>query len=364
MITCDVVSSKEDIIDYSEFINKFSFASFNASLKFLYFLTQLLDKSCIPYYFIARNEDRQVVGVLPAFMKKGIYGAVLNSLPWFGSNPGVIADSPEVSEQLVDAFFKTAKWTNCVSATIISNPFHENQWDYKDLFCEKEEGRYLEDYRIGTMTTLPDCKSIEDKDLLEHQLIGMYHQKTRNQLRKSIELCRAEVSYRPEAFEFLMKTHKENMEAVGAPYKTKEFDIIKTLKENEDYKLFISYDKKTDDPAAALLLKYYNKTVDYMIPATSLEYRSIDPLHILIHLAMMDAAQRGYKYWNWGGSLVVGMDGVKHFKSRFGGKTFPYTYHTLLFRPLEPWVTKEAILEQYKYFYVLPFKEMEEHANT
>jgi len=236
--------------------------------------------------------------------------------------------------------------------------------DYKTPFETCLHGTYFTDQRIGMVTELPEYKGAEDKDLFIHQLIKMYHPKTRNQLRKSVEMCRAEINNSDMAFDFLIKTHKENMEAVGAPYKTAEFDIIRTMKTGEDYKLFTSYDKKTDNPAAALLLKYFNKTVDYMVPATSAEYREINPLHILIHLAMIDAAQRGFKYWNWGGNTIEGMDGVKHFKRRFGAKELLYTYHTMQFRPLPTEATKESILKNYQYFYVLPFKNLGEFGNA
>lgn len=358
---CTILSTKEDMAKYSNFIKQFPTTSFNASLKFLYFLTALLGKDHSPYYLIAKDNAGDIKGVLPAMLKKGAYGSVLNSLPWFGSNPGVITDDKNVGELLINSFLKIAKWTDCISATIIENPINTIQHDYVDIFHQYPIGRYLSDQRIGMITELPSCEGQGERDTLEFRLMSRFHSKTRNQVRKSIQECYTSSPVDEKAFDFLIETHQQNMKDIGAPYKSKEFEIIRQLEQGKDYKLFLSYAKKDDSPAAALLLKYFNNTVDYMIPAISPEYRELDPLHILIYEAMLDAAERGYKYWNWGGNLVAGMDGVKHFKRRFGAeKEFTYTYHAKQFKELPGWITKELILQNYPFFYVIPFRELGE----
>ncbi|MDD5053438.1 MAG: peptidoglycan bridge formation glycyltransferase FemA/FemB family protein [Sulfuricurvum sp.] len=332
---------------YEDYIKKFDHSSFNASLGFCRFLTALLGEECLPWYITTRHEN-EITGILPAFFRKGKYGTVLNSLPWFGSNPGVMADNEEAAKALVETFLKVAEMTNCLSATIITNPLIQGDiYDVEKIFDECTGGSYLTDSRIGMVTKLPT---------LVTDLFSLYHQKTRNQVRKSMEMCRWSETYEEESFDFIKRVHRENMVSVGAPYKDREFDIIKEFTARKDYKLFVSYERKSDQPVAALLLKYYNNTVDYMIPATVEEFRSINPLHILIHAAMADAVMRHYKYWNWGGSLVNGMDGVKHFKKRFGADEVPYTYCTKMLNDLPEGVTKEEILECYPYFYVIPFK--------
>jgi hypothetical protein len=367
MLKIDILIKQEDLAVYSDFIKSFSYTSFNSSLKFFYFLSALFKgANTTPYYLIAKDGDK-IVGVLPAFLKRGKFGAVLNSLPWFGSSPGVIADSSEIANELIISFFKVAEWTNCLSATIIENPIHDfvetradKMVDYDKVFGEYPEGIYFEDSRVGMITRLPSCNNEVELNVLEAVLMSKFHAKTRNQIRKSIDLCYWKEDYSNDSFVFLEKTHQENMIAVNAPYKQKEFSIIRTLKQGKDYKLFVSYEKKSDEPVAALLLKYFNRTVDYMVPATKEDCRESNPLHILIYQAMFDAAKRGYFYWNWGGSLVDGMEGVKHFKRRFGAKEILYHYHTKQFRPLPSFITTEMLLENYPYFFVIPFKDLGE----
>jgi len=353
MITVELLNGA-DMYRWEEYVLKHWNSLFNASLKFRWFLMKLLGEGHVPFYLVA-NSGNEIVGVLPSFVKKGKRGAVLNSMPWFGSNPGIFANDEHIQAMLLQRFMDVASWTNCVSATFITRPFEDT--DFYDSFFDLQGGYFI-DERAGAMTCIPPYCSIDnsfDKDLL-----SIVHQKTRNQIKKSFRLC--ETSETTD-MEFLKKTHWENMEAIGAPVKDLEFDIIKDLFEYDtDYKVFVS----TVDgvPAAALLLKYYNKTVDYMTPAINVNFRHLNPLHILIFDAMKDAAKRGYLYWNWGGTTIPGQESVLHFKERFGANTCEYKYYTTIFDKSIMEATKEELMEDYKYFYVLPFsalkkKEME-----
>jgi len=164
------------------------------------------------------------------------------------------------------------------------------------------------------------------------------------------------------ALTFLMNTHKENMDVVGGPVKDKEFSIIGNWKVGTDCNLYLSRQKETGHDAAALLLSYFNKTVDYWIPAIKVDFRNLNPLHILIFEAMKDAAKRGFKYWNWGGTTIPGMEDVLHFKKRFGGDTSIYRYYTKMNSRLPDGVTKRDLMYAYPYFFVLPFRFVNEKA--
>ena len=51
-------------------------------------------------------------------------------------------------------------------------------------------------------------------------------------------------------------------------------------------------------PVAALLLLYFNRTVEYITPVIKHEYRSAQPLSFLIWHAMQDAIAEGFRWWN------------------------------------------------------------------
>lgn len=353
MIVFDVV--KNDFSKYDEYILSKDFTGFNASSKFLKFFSMIVEdsKRIVPMY-IYGIDDGKIVGVLPTILIRGKYGTVLNSLPWFGSNPGVIADNLDIEKQLLNVFFDIAKWTDCLSATVISRPF-QSQEAYKQFDWT------FTDKRVGMITILPQWINHEQfkKDLFEK-----LHQKTRNQLRKSMRGCLSYTGNDQQSFEFLTKTHKENMVAVGAPYKIREFDaLINGFTYCRDFDLTISRQVATDDISAALLLKYYNRTVDYMTPAILKEKRNLNPLHCLIFNRMEAAAQKGFKFWNWGGTMPTGMDGVLRFKRRWGADECGYTYYTKMRKELPIDITEKDLLAEYPYFYVLPFRVLANHDN-
>lgn len=345
MIVFDVV--KNDFSKYDEYIWGQDFTGFNASSKFFKFFCMTIENPSrvVPLYIYATIDDK-IVGVLPSILIRGKYGPVLNSLPWYGSNPGVIANDQFIEKSLLDQFLNIAEWTDCLSATVISRPFQSlESYEYFDWNFTAE--------RIGMITKLPKWKNAEQFGI---DLFKKLHSKTRNQLRKSMKNVNCFVDNSQIAFNFLAKTHKENMLAVGAPYKEREFAVLNNaFSENPTYLLTVAREKRTDEYSAGLLLKYYNKTVDYMTPAIVKEKRNLNPLHYLIYLQMKVAASQGFEYWNWGGTMPTGMDGVLRFKRRWGADECKYMYYTKMRHALPKDVTADDLLAEYPYFYVLPF---------
>jgi hypothetical protein len=347
-----------DELGYTEFLLKHERSSMVSTLMFRNFLRSMTDG--MPFYFVAKKRE-EIIGVLPAFVKKGKFGPIMNSLPWFGSNPGVIAESVEAAYELLSSFIKASTWLNCISTTFVASPF--DPWGR--LYDEFFKGAIVSD-RVGTITSLPEWQNGNSDGLAATnsfltRLLDKVHSKTRNQIKKSYQECYAAVC-RPDKplaensnLQFLMETHKENMEAVGAPVKSKEFALISKWRHGEDFNLYVSRQRDVGYVTAALLVVYFNKTVDYWVPAIDDKFRHLNPLHILIVEAMKDAAKKGYKYWNWGGSLIPGMEGVLHFKTRFGGEQSSYKYYTILSKEFPKDVKKEELEKHYPYFYTIPY---------
>jgi lipid II:glycine glycyltransferase (peptidoglycan interpeptide bridge formation enzyme) len=151
--------------------------------------------------------------------------------------------------------------------------------------------------------------------------------------------------------------HRQNMEAVSAPYKSEEFRIIRNhFVYGIDYRSYAAI--KDDVFAGGLLVKTFGPTIDYTIPGVHPEYRTGCPLHRLIYQAMYDGALEGKKFFNWGGSAIEGMEGVRHFKKQWGTTEKEYRYYTWVNRDRLNLLTKAECLGHYKYFYVVPFNEM------
>jgi len=324
--------------EYEDFIHTEERSLFNASLKFRDLIEWLTGAEAT---YLLAVENNKIIGALPSFVKYGKYGPVLNSMPWYGSNPGIMG---KAKKELINAFHQLAQDKNVIASTFINRPFEDKQCYDKYMMPI-----YTDD-RIGMVTSLPEYSATIDNDIF-----NMIHQKTRNLVRKA-QKSNIIVNDNLSALHFLANLHKINMEAVGAPPKSIEFfdKLAEILIYDEDYKIYTA--EMDGKLIAGLLLKYFNKTVDYMTPAVDVDYRSYQPLNLLIFEAMKDASARGFKYWNWGGTTLPGMEGVYHFKKRWGSDKCIYTYYVNVYKDIVQ--TKEQLLKEYPYFYVIPFYKL------
>lgn len=348
--------SKERYEQYTQLLLKDERTCFNSSLTFMELLEWITGAE--PYYLIAL-EDNNVIGALPSFLKRnGKYGDVLNSLPWYGSNPGITVDPSypypqKIKMNLLNSFFELAREKNVLTSTIVTRPFEKDQELY-DKYTEHD----FQDSRIGMITILPEFTDGIDTDLMT-----IIHSKTRNLIRKA---QKSGISFSHDscidALHFLAELHRENMEAIGVPAKNKDtFDALARIyKYDRDYRVYIA--EKDGINVAALLVTYFNKTAGYFTPAVAVNYRKYQPLNLVIYNAMKHAAQKGCHYWNWGGT-AHSAQGVYHFKKRWGTQECQYYYYTRSYRDLSDLLSlsEETLLKEYPYFYVLPFSQL--HCN-
>jgi len=353
MIKTEILTKKREE-EYEEFLLKDERVLFNSSLKFRALMRQVTGAD--DYYLVAIEDDK-IVGTLPTFLKTNKnYGNVLNSLPWYGSNPGISVDPTCINRQqikiaLLNAFSELAQEKKCITSTIISRPFEVDLGLY-DVYTEYN---YL-DSRIGMVTTLPKCS-----DDIENSIMAKIHSKTRNLVRKA---QKSNIKFyhdgRDETLRFLAETHRKNMEEVGAPPKGKSLfnDMSKLFLYDKDYRIYIA--ELNGVKIAALLLKYFVKTVDYFTPAIVADYRSYQPLNLLIFNAMLDASRNGFRYWNWGGTTLPSQEGVYHFKKRWGSEECQYKYFTRCYGDMGTLLSlrKDVLLKEYPFFYVVPFSEL------
>lgn len=300
-----------------------------------------------PRYLIARKGG-EMQAALPCFLSApGTYGAVLNSLPFYGSNGGVVPASapPEARAALLNAFFELAHEQQCAAATIIVSPFDESVSAYE----ERIQPDFV-DMRIGQLTPLPQNRT-DREDLL----LRSFHGKTRNLVRKGGKndfQVRRQATV--ETFEFLEATHMQSMRALGRQAKPSAFfrAVRKRLTEGKEFGVYTAFHQ--DEPVAALLLLYFNRTVEYFLPVVKKEFRAAQPLSLLIFRAMVDAAGRGYAWWNWGGTWP-NQDSLYHFKNRWGTQDKNYYYYVKLWRPELRTLSKDDLLSMYPYFFTIPF---------
>ena len=99
-----------------------------------------------------------------------------------------------------------------------------------------------------------------------------------------------------DSLAFLEEIHQKNMECIGGRAKKKIFfsSIPKYFEKEKDYKIWVA--RFENEPVSAMLIFYYQETVEYYLPVTVEKFRNKQPLSLLIFEAMKEAALRVINY--------------------------------------------------------------------
>ncbi|MBI3511397.1 MAG: peptidoglycan bridge formation glycyltransferase FemA/FemB family protein [Bacteroidetes bacterium] len=283
------------------------------------------------------------------------YGNVCNSLPYYGSNGGIITHSQlsveeknEVRASLLSLAEKKMKEYDCVSSTIITNPLDADTGNWiRDHFKHD-----LVDERIGQLTPLP-LKG----DEAEERLLKLFEDpRPRNIRRAQKENITVRFSNDPADLDFLFEVHQQNITAIGGIAKEKRFfDLIPSHFSEKDFRIYVA--ELNGEKIAALLLFYFNETVEYFTPAVVEAFRQLQPSALLIYRAMLDAMNENFHWWNWGGTWLS-QGGVYDFKKKWGTKDHPYFYYTRISDENILKHSKEELIREYPFFFVAPFGQL------
>lgn len=340
-----------DIDQTEELLKSHSFTLLYTSIPYLKCLKFFLN---CEIEIITIESDEGIIGYFPlAFKIDPVLGNVCNSLPFYGSNGGMVIRELEnknmVRDLLLKEFYNIIEKKNCVAYTVISNPMDEegDKWLKENLTYD------LVDERIGQVTHFPDLKN----DNKEQTLINSFEDPRPRNIRKAQkEGIKIVSSNNKEALDFLFKVHYDNITAInGIPKEKRFFDQIPQHFSNEMFKVYIA--ELNGEKIAALLLFYYNETVEYYTPAVIEQYRNYQPTALIIYQAMLDAINLGYKNWNWGGTWLS-QGGVYDFKKKWGTTDHRYFYYTRIIKDSVYAMSKEDLLYKFPYFFVLPFSAL------
>lgn len=338
--------------DSQSCFNSFLLASVNslvyATSDYAEYLTSSVGGECT---CLLALENGAIVGSLSYFRKTHPeFGVTINSLPWYGSHGGcVLADDSrdDVRKALLEAYMQEVRAPETFTATMILTPFEEKS---KSVY-ESVIGPNFTDGRIGQITELA-----ENGPDIDSGMLNILSQKTRNLVRKSLKQGFSfHETDDEESWRFLYETHQENIAAIGGRAKPWEhFQAMRSTIPLGMRRLFVATDG--NKPVAAVLLLYFNKTVEYITPVILHDYRSRQPLSFLIYNAMLDAIGRGFRWWNWGGTWKT-QESLYHFKAGLGAVDMPYSY---LINASEKAVStlrerREEIVSAFPYYYVFPF---------
>lgn len=322
---------------YSDFLASHKETLFYYTIQYRDFLVNLLN--CESEYYIA-VQDNEIKGVLPILKKYGKWGWVYNSLAYYGSNGGIVANDEAASEALVLQYNRVIAQSEVAAATLINNPLSE-----RDM---RKVDHDLVDSRIGQFTPLLSTSSINDT------LLSSIHGKTRNMIRKA-QKAGVTVEIDNNQIDFLYRVHQENMLAIGGKPKDRKFfeSVADYFQVGKQFDIYVA--KLDDNIIAALLVFYFNHVVEYYTPVIVERYRTYQPLSLIIFEAMLKSASNGFTWWNWGGTWLT-QEGVYRFKKRWGTKDLPYYYYTKINAPSICAASKEELLDEYDNFFVIPFQ--------
>ncbi len=335
---------------WREFLQGCERALFYASLEYRDLLAQVLEARA--HYLVALDGER-VCGLFPCFATSHpVLGSVINSLPYYGSNGGFITDGrAEVARALSQGLLFLERELGCVASTVVSSPFEP---DGAEL--ERDLAPTFKDHRIGQVTPLPPGSTADET------LFALYDETARRNVRKA---RKSGVEWRidnsAESLSFLYETHDANIRGVGGLPKSQDFfHAVPALIPQRQWRLYIA--EYAGKRVAALLVFRFNFTVEYYTPAISEAFRSLQPLALLVHEAMRQAAGEGYRWWNWGGTWKSQL-GVYRFKRKWGARDMPYHYYTRLLDARLLRRSRDELLAAYPGFFVVPFDRLEKPAS-
>ena len=289
-----------------------------------------------PEYLLAL-EAGEIRAVLPMMWRDGI----LNSLPFYGSHGAVLTADPRAGAALLEAWNERATDPATAAATLVTNPFSPRQ---------PAPAHDATDERLNQASPLAGIAC--EADLLR----GAEPSAARN-LRKA---RRAGFSVRrePEALAELGRLHADNLERIGGFAKGPDFfaAVARHFSPGGEYDVYTARDGGT--LAAALLVFWAGAAAEYYTPAVAHARRSDQPLAAILGRAVLDAAQRGMTWFNWGGTWLT-QEGVRRFKRKWGARAVPYRYFTKLNDRALLGETPASLRARFGDFYVLPYSLLE-----
>lgn len=327
--------------EYNFFLRKSNNSLFYHSLKYKKFLEDILKNSSAKYFLL--YENKKIVAALPFFLMRSSNGNILNSLPFYGSNGGIIYINKLKPKYLIKLFSYLDEFIkkNKIISTLIIPNFLEKKNLIKHYFKHN-----FEDIRISQITHLPKRKNYSLMDFIKSKSLKRNIKYKFNDFVPCIDNSLG-------AFKKIYELHKKQSIFKKRIYKKWNFFklVRKNFKQKEDYNLYCI--KTKDEIIAGVLIFYYKNLAEYYLPVSDDNYDKYSLIQKIIFKSMQDCIDKDYSIWNWG-STWINQNGVFEFKNKWNTSNnyFKYMIKTTIDKKD---INKNKILNNYEYFYVVPF---------
>jgi GNAT acetyltransferase-like protein len=328
--------------EWDEFLRGRPDALFVHSIAYRKLLVAAL--GCEAEYLVARDGG-EIRGVLPIMWSGDAGGRICNSLPYYGSPGGPLGADPDADRALIDAWDERASDPGTLAATMIENPFTARSL--------QEPLHQLTDERISQFTILPPGGG-------EAEVTALISSEARGNVRRA-ERRGVSVERDNDALDQVRRIHEEVMEGHSTPPKSGSFfDAIPSqLRAGQDFDIWLA--RVEGEVAAALLVIRFNGVSEYFMSGTKAGFRSHDPHPALVFAALIDETRKGARIWNWGGTRL-GMDGVFHFKGKWGSQERRYRYLVQVNDDTLRDASPDELVSRFPGFYVIPFAALRSRA--
>jgi hypothetical protein len=330
------LSTTRDQEKYESFLISLENSMIHYSHKYLRFIEKITGSQL---QLLATEANGTIQAALPYFVKESPIGRIINSGAYFGSHGGPIGFNSDACVELLESSkILEVSTQGTMSTTLITNPFSEfNLGMNFPAMIRVEE-------RIMQVSPIP----IWSGDFLGSMLTQL-HPKTRNILRKSIA-GNIEIRNSIDELFMLEQLHVETSIEMGRKHKDKNFfeSMLDYFQFDKDFLVLSAY-SDDGDVIASLLVFFYSDYVEYYIPAQNLIGRKHQAMTRLIFEAFSIASERGFKFWNWGGTRLD-QESLMHFKSRWGTTDYDYAFFNIHFEGMQ--INRDEAEHYYPGFYV------------
>lgn len=289
--------------DWDEFVRQNNHSSVYHFWFYRKVIEQTFNHAC--HYFIARDADNHVCGILPSVeLVSPMFGHFIVSMPYF-TYGGALANNKQVERQLVFALIEKARILNVEHVEIRKTT--------KGLDNMQEKAG-----KVSMVRPLP-----ESKENFWHE-VGT---KVRAQVKKAARNNLRSQIGRAELLDDFYKVFATNMRDLGTPVYPKVFfeNLLANDVTNEFF-IGVTYDDAS--PVAGCFLMGNNQMRE--IPwASSLRSAASKNANMAMYAAVLDdSIERGYQFFDFGRSSPDA--GTYRFKKQWGAKPMQlYWYYWL-----------------------------------